>query len=89
MPAKRVRKARLNPSALDSATIRLHLFDDVQPTMHRKKLDRPASDKMVWVGDSENGAQAVLSVVRGVLTGTVFADNRTFVSEPLRAGRTH
>jgi hypothetical protein len=78
VPAKRVRKARLNPSALDSATMRLHLFDDVQPTMHRKKQDRPSSDKMVWVGDSENGAQAVLSVVRGVLTGTVFADNRTF-----------
>ena len=58
--------------------MRLHLFDDVQPTMRRKKLSRPSSDKMVWVGDSENGAQVVLSVVRGVLTGTVFADNRTF-----------
>ena len=68
----------MNPAALDSATMRLHLFDDVQPTMKRKKLSRPSSDKMVWVGDSENGAQAVLSVVRGVLTGTVFADNRTF-----------
>ncbi|WP_157899482.1 reprolysin-like metallopeptidase [Luteitalea pratensis] len=78
VPARRVRKARLNPLALDSATMRLHLFDDVQPTMKRKKLSRPSSDTMVWVGDSENGAQAVLAVVRGVLTGTVFADSRTF-----------
>ena len=36
VPARRVRKARMNPAALDSATMRLHLFDDVQPTMKRK-----------------------------------------------------
>lgn len=78
VPARRVRKARMNPAALDSATMRLHLFDDVQPTLKRKKLSRASTDKMVWVGDGENGAQAVLSVVRGVLTGAVYADNRSF-----------
>jgi hypothetical protein len=78
VPARRVRKARLNPAALNSATVRLQLFDDVQPTVSRKKVDRPAPDKMVWVGANDSGAQAVLTVARGVLTGTVFADNRTF-----------
>jgi hypothetical protein len=78
VPSRRSRKARVNPAALDSATMRLHLFDDVQPTLRRKKLSRPSNDKLVWVGDSENGAQAVLSVVRGVLTGVVYADNRSF-----------
>jgi hypothetical protein len=78
VPARRVRKARINPAALNSATIRLQLFNDVQPTVTRKKLDRPAPDKMVWVGGDEYGAQAVLTVARGVLTGTVFADHRTF-----------
>jgi hypothetical protein len=78
VPARRVRKARMNLAALNSATIRLQLFNDVQPTVKRTKLDRPAADKMVWVGEDEYGAQAVLTVARGVLTGTVFADHRTF-----------
>jgi hypothetical protein len=78
VPARRVRKARVNPTALDSATMRLHLFDDVQPTLKRKKVNRPSADRMVWVGDDDRGAQAVLSLVRGVLTGTVYADNRAF-----------
>ncbi len=78
VPARRTRKARINAAALNSATIRLKLFDDVQTTVSRKQLSRPAPDKLVWVGEDEYGAQAVLTVVRGVLTGTVFADHRTF-----------
>ena len=78
VPARRVRKARFNPAALDSATMRLQLFDDVQPTLRRKKLNRPANDRMVWVGEGDHGAQAVVAVVRGVMTGVVYADNRAF-----------
>lgn len=78
VPARRVRKARINPAALNSATIRLQLFDDLQPTVNRQTLSRPAPDKMIWVGANESGVQVVLAVVRGVVTGTVFADNRTF-----------
>jgi hypothetical protein len=78
VPARRVRKARINPAALNSATLRLQLFDDIQPTVNRHKLTRPSPDKMVWVGGNDSGAQVVLAVVRGVVTGTVFADNRTF-----------
>ena len=78
VPARRVRKARINPAALNSATLRLQLFNDVQPTVKRTKLNRPAPDKLVWVGEDEYGAQVVLTVARGVLTGTVFADHRTF-----------
>lgn len=78
VPARRARKARLNPTALDATSLRVKLFDDVQTTMTRKKFSRPGSDKAVWVGEDESGAQAVLAMARGVLTGTVFADGRTF-----------
>jgi hypothetical protein len=78
VPSRRGRKVGINAAALNSATLRLQLFDDLQLTVHRKTLGRPGTDKIVWVGDGENGAQAVLTMVRGVLTGTVFADHRTF-----------
>ena len=78
VPALRARKARVHLPALESAAIRLHLFDDVQPTLTRTSLQRPAADRLVWVGRDASGAQAVLTVARGVLTGTVFTDNRVF-----------
>lgn len=78
VPARRMRKARVNPAALEAHALRLALFDDVQVTFARRSFSRPGADKAVWVGDGENGAQAVLTAVRGVVTGTVFADNRTF-----------
>ncbi len=58
--------------------MRLHLFDDLQPTLTRTKVQRPSAGKLVWQGEDEFGAQAVFTVARGVLTGTVFADHRTF-----------
>ena len=76
--ARRLQKAQVDVRALDSATIRLRLFDDLALTVKRARSHRPASDKLVWVGEGENGAQAVLTVVEGVLSGTVFADNRSF-----------
>lgn len=78
VPSRRARKTRINAAALNSATLRLQLFDDMQLTVNRKKISRPGTDKMVWIGEGDNGAQAVLTMVRGVLTGTIFADNRTF-----------
>ena len=78
VPAKRSRKARLNASALDAPVLRLRLFDDVVVTATKRKSHRPAPDKLVWVGDDDNGAQVVLTMARGVLTGTVYADHRTF-----------
>ena len=84
VPARRARKARVNLPALESPSLRLELFDDVQPTLERTSLDRPAPDRLVWVGRDDQGSQAVLTVAEGVLTGTVFADHRTFeiVVEP-------
>jgi hypothetical protein len=73
-----MRKARVNPAALEAQAVRLALFDDVQVTFTRRSFSRPGVDKVVWVGEGENGSQAVLTMVRGVVTGTVFADNRTF-----------
>lgn len=78
VPARRVRKARLNLPALNSAAVRIQLFDDVQVMLLPKKVERPGAEKLVWVGEDEFGTQAVLTVVRGVLTGTVFTDNRAF-----------
>lgn len=69
---------RLNATALNDAQIELHLFDDVRVTVTRNKLKRLSDDRMVWVGADEYGTQAVLTMARGVLTGTVFTDNRTF-----------
>ncbi len=78
VPARRVRKARVHLPALQSSSLRLELFEDVQPTLTRRTLERPSADALVWVGDDEQGSQAVLTVANGVLTGTVFADHRTF-----------
>lgn len=78
VPARRTRTVRINPAALNSAIIHLQLFDDVHATVTRRKVSRPSPDKIVWVGGDEYGAQAVLTMVRGVLTGTVFAGHRTF-----------
>lgn len=78
VPARRMRKAQVNLPALNATSIRLHLFDDVQPIVTRKKVAQPGPDKLVWTGEGENGETAVLTVVKGVLTGTVFADNRAF-----------
>jgi hypothetical protein len=78
VPARRVRKARVNVSALNNATIRLQLFDDLQPTLTRKKVERPAADKLVWHGADDFGTQAVFAVSKGVLTGTVFSEAGVF-----------
>lgn len=78
VPARRVRKARLNLNALNAATMRLRLFDDVQPVLTRTKVKQPGADKLVWIGQGDNGTQAVLAMARGVMTGTVFADGRVF-----------
>ena len=77
-PARRSRKARVDGTALNSSALRLRLFDDRHLTINRRRFSRPGTDKIVWVGEGENGAQAVLTMVRGVLTGTVFADDQTF-----------
>lgn len=78
VPARRARKVRVDASALAAAELHLHLFDDVQLTLTRAKARAPKPDSLVWIGKDDYGAQAVLTAVKGVLTGTVFADNRTF-----------
>ena len=76
--AQRARKARVNAAALEAESIRLALFDDIQPILERESLDHPDDDTVVWVGRDELGGQAVLTSSKGVLSGTVFADHRTF-----------
>lgn len=77
VPARRMRKARVNLPALNAPSLRLHLFNDLQPTVTRKKLATPGPDKLVWTGEGD-GASAILTVVKGVLTGTVYVDDRAF-----------
>jgi hypothetical protein len=78
VPARRARKARVNVSALNNATVKLQLFDDQQPTLTRTKVERPATDKLVWHGADDFGTQAVFAVSKGVLTGTVFSESGVF-----------
>ncbi len=78
VPARRAKKARVNVSALNNATLRLQLFPDVQPTLTRTKVHRPAADKLVWHGQDELGTQAVLAVSHGVLTGVVYSESGVF-----------
>ena len=65
-------------SALNNATLKLKLFDDVQPTLTRRKVERPGADKLVWHGTDDFGTQAVFAVSKGVLTGTVYSDTGVF-----------
>jgi hypothetical protein len=78
VPAARARKARLRPDLLNSSTLAVNLFDDVEHVVSRTKVDRPAADRFVWHGRTEDGGDATFAVVNGVLTGTVLADGRSF-----------
>src|SRR5690606_22595502 len=50
VPSRRARKAHVNPRGLEARELRLSLFDDVQVTVRRTRLDRPGPDSTVWVG---------------------------------------
>ncbi len=78
VPAARARKARPRLDKLNSSAISVNLFDNVEQVVTRTKVDRPAADRFVWHGRTEDGGDATFAVVNGVLTGTVFADGRSF-----------
>ncbi|BCS32552.1 hypothetical protein TBR22_A17660 [Luteitalea sp. TBR-22] len=68
---RRSRPVRVSLPALARESIKLDLFDDVVVTVDRVLVDQPGPDRLVWVGKDEFGAQAVITVAAGVLTGTV------------------
>ena len=72
------RKARLKLDALDAPAFELNLFDNAQRVARRTKVERPASDRFVWHGRTDDDGIVTFAVVRGVATGTVFLDGRSF-----------
>ena len=63
--AQRARKARVNAAALEAESIRLALFDDIQPILERESLDRPDDDTVVWVGRGRVGRPGRPHLVEG------------------------
>lgn len=75
---RRVRGARADVSALERDTIHVALFEDLEFTFGRVRVERPTAQRLVWVGVDDYGTQAVFTVARGVLTGTIHAERGTF-----------
>jgi hypothetical protein len=78
VPARRQRPAQVDVNALAGESMRVQLFDDAILTLRRATLEQVADGRFVWTGNDEAGAQGVITVVDGVLTGTVFADHKVF-----------
>ena len=76
--AHQVRKARLRLELLDTPEFTLNLFDNAERVVRKTKVDRPANDRFVWHGRTDDGGIVSFAVVKGVATGTVFLDGRTF-----------
>ena len=72
------RKARLRLSVLDQPALVLNLFDNAERVATRVKVERHGKDRAVWHGRTDDGGIATFAVVRGVATGTVFLDGRSF-----------
>lgn len=63
---------------LNSAAFVLNLFDSVERVATRTKVDRLSADRSVWHGRTDDEGIVTFAVVRGVATGTVFLDGRSF-----------
>ena len=72
------RKARLRLSVLDQPALTLNLFDNAESVATRVKVVNHGKDRAVWHGRTDDGGVATFAVVRGVATGTVFLDGRSF-----------
>ena len=72
------RKARLRLNVLDAPAFELNLFDNANRVVTRTKVERPAADRFVWHGRTDDDGFVTIAVVKGVATGTVFLDGRSF-----------
>ena len=72
------RKARLRLDLLEAEGFTLNLFDNAERFAQRTRVERPADDRFVWHGQTDDGGAVTFAVVRGVATGTVFLDGRSF-----------
>jgi peptidyl-Asp metalloendopeptidase len=76
--ALRNRRAIARLQALNAPALSLNLFDNVEIATTRTKVERPRADRVIWHGRGEDGSQVVLSVVKGVLSGTVYSNGQTY-----------
>ncbi|MCW5863125.1 MAG: hypothetical protein KIT52_08470 [Anaerolineae bacterium] len=91
VPALRSRAVDINWAALspDAEEIRLNPFEGLTLTATRLRVDRPVGGGYVWVGRlvGEVGSHVTLSVLHGVVAGSVFQQGREWlVIRPGAAG---
>jgi len=88
-PSVRSRNVRVAPDVLKRSTrISLDLFDNVRVSARRTKLFSPRPNSIVWSGKLEGAdkGHVTLTVVNGVVSGTVFTFGRTFEILPWTDG---
>lgn len=80
LPVKphQARKARLRLDLLEGPGFTLNLFDNAERVATRTKVDRINSERFVWHGRTDDEGIVTFAVVRGVATGTVYLDGRSF-----------
>ena len=74
----RSRRAKATLNALNAPALLVNLFDNTQIAVTKTKVERPRADRLVWHGRGEDGSQVVLSVVKGMMAGTIYRDGQTF-----------
>jgi hypothetical protein len=82
IPTHRARNVKAHLDALKDSDVVLNLFDDLQLTVHKTKVERYLTDHFVWHGRTDDGDIVTLALVRGVMTGMVTANGQTFEITP-------
>jgi hypothetical protein len=82
VPSLRTRNVKAHVDALKGNDVVLNLFDDLQLTVHKIKVEKYLKDNFVWHGRSNDGDIVTLALVRGVMTGTVTGHGRAFEIAP-------
>lgn len=72
------RKARLRLDVLDAPAFELNLFDNAQRVARQTRVERLTADRLVWHGRTDDDGIVTFAVVKGIATGTVFLDGRSF-----------
>src|SRR4051812_19225977 len=62
VPARRARRTRVNPAALNSRVLRLEMFDDQVHQVVWTTVDELGEGRAVWHGQDEDGGTVLLAV---------------------------
>ena len=82
VPTHRARNVKAHLDVLKDSDVVVNLFDDVELTVHKTKVERYLKDQFVWHGRTDDGDIVTLALVRGVMTGTVTTNGRAFEIAP-------